>query len=149
MGNRKKIRTSGGCTITSWPSSPTSVHSDLRNVKRAAKAAILAASTRLLFRTKEKERWNYFKQYRISRLIALNNKSISITYPPLSRMWRSTRMDHTNFPEIMQRDSVSMALLSLQEFSNIILISTVGYEKLHAIMQKFSYESYIWQSGKF
>jgi hypothetical protein len=35
------------------------------------------------------------------------------TYPPLSRMWRSTRTAHTNFPEITQSDSISTALLSL------------------------------------
>lgn len=36
-----------------------------------------------------------------------------IAYPPLSRIWRSTRMAHTNFPERTQSDSVSTALLSL------------------------------------
>lgn len=36
------------------------------------------------------------------------------TYPPLSRMWRSIRMAHTNFPARTHSDSVSTALLSLQ-----------------------------------
>lgn len=44
------------------------------------------------------------------------NRQISVyasSYPPLSRMWRSTRTAHTDFPATTHRDSISTALLSL------------------------------------
>lgn len=112
--------TSGGCIITSWPSSPPSEHSGLRNVKRAAKAAILAASTRFLFqrirkRKNRKDEWFPKKSTQEADKLLLGYKWwVFIAYPPLSKMWRSIRMDQTNFPETTHSDSVSIALLSLQ-----------------------------------
>lgn len=71
--------TSGGCMVTSWASTPSMEHSGLRKVKRAARAATLAASIRFLNEIPRVGQW--FKP----------RSSVAecwhfTAYPPLSRI---------------------------------------------------------------